>query len=410
MWPQPDMHEVAEAVVAMIETSAPDAALVLGSLPPAGRDLDLLVRRNEERALAARFEREGMLPRANRWILFRNCSAYRVELVAADGWRAPPSDELFADAIPLEGRDRLVRPAPHHAVLILATRITAGRALEPKHVERVRAAEREDPELWHRAESAARRFQLEPELDALRRALNGHETRPAVRHRRRRRRGHVVAISGLDGAGKTSQAVALVHALERTGRAAAVEHVPLGSDWVLWAIGGTARRLVSTTARVGVFAGAAERTSTGASILGDPSHPATGGGPARRAATQLWAAFVAGANAFTYWRTTSRHLVAGRVVVQDRYTLDSVVRLETLYGGATRMRLQRWLLARLSTGGRSSSSRGKRSSTGASASASASGASTASGSVRRSAPRSRARYGRSSDPSNRPRRRARRRI
>jgi thymidylate kinase len=344
------MREVARAVVEVIDSVAADRVLVFGSLPPDGRDLDLLVRPSEEEALARAFALQGMLPRNHKWVIFRNCSAYRVELVPVRSWPLPTAeaDALFDEASPVEGSARLFRPASYHQLLIYALRVTNGRGLAEKHRARIADALAEDPAAWDRAHERSPAWGIEDALERIHEAFaNGH-TLPAPRSRPRRRRGHVVTLSGLDGAGKSAQAWGIIEALERTGNAAAVEHVPLGSDRVLWVIGGLAQRFVRKTARLGLFTEAARRAEAGASILGDPAHPAPGGGPLRGVLTQGWATFVALANAFTQWRTASRHVLAGRIVIHDRYTLDSVVRLRTLYGETTSFRLQRWLIQRLS--------------------------------------------------------------
>jgi thymidylate kinase len=348
--PSPSMVDAVEWILDRIEAHVRGPVLVFGSLPPEGRDLDLLVRGTEEGALTDGFARDGLERRGHRWAVFRNCSAYRVEVVAASAWGLPEVEleALFGQARPLEGRQRVARPAPHHSLLILARRIAFGGGLGEKHRSRVASALAEDPSAWDVARERATAWGVERALDSMRTAFEGGAELPAGNGHGRRRRGHVVALSGVDGSGKSAQSWGLIEALERTGIPAAVEHVPLGSDRVLWVVGGLAHQFVRRTARYGVFADAARRTEAGASILGDPGNPAPSGGRTHVLLTQAWATFVAVANALTHWRTASRHLVAGRVVIHDRYVLDSVVRLRTLYGETRSFRLQRWLLRRLS--------------------------------------------------------------
>jgi thymidylate kinase len=64
--------------------------------------------------------------------------------------------------------------------------------------------------------------------------------------------------------------------------------------------------------------------------------------------TNAWTLVIAFANAVSQRRLTHRHLRAGRFVVCDRYTLDSVVALRALYGPRRRFRLQRALIGGLS--------------------------------------------------------------
>lgn len=344
------MREVAHEIVELIESSAADRVLVFGSLPPDGRDLDLLVRPQEEVALAHAFADRKMLTRSGKWVSFRNCSAYRVELVPASSWSLPPAetDALLGEARPIDGTRRLFRPAPYHLLLIYALRVAHGRGLQEKHRGRLAAALVEDPASWDRARDRAETWGVRSALDRIQTAFDSDSPLPAPRSRGRRGKGHLVALSGLDGAGKSAQAWGLIEALERTGHAAAVEHVPLGSNRVLWTVGGFAQRFVRTTGRFGLFTEAARRPESGASILGDPAHPAPGGGALLGVLTQAWATFVALANAWTQWRTASRHILAGRIVIHDRYTLDSIVRLRTLYGETRSFRFQSWLIHGLS--------------------------------------------------------------
>jgi thymidylate kinase len=64
--------------------------------------------------------------------------------------------------------------------------------------------------------------------------------------------------------------------------------------------------------------------------------------------THGWATVVAIANGAAHRRHTARHVRRGRVVICDRYTLDSVVQLRYLYGHARRYPLQRAVIRALS--------------------------------------------------------------
>jgi hypothetical protein len=63
--------------------------------------------------------------------------------------------------------------------------------------------------------------------------------------------------------------------------------------------------------------------------------------------TQIWTVIVAVTNALTQRKVTRPHIRAGRVVVCDRYVLDSAVHLRWLYGEDRKFSLQtalvRWL-------------------------------------------------------------------
>ena len=79
------------SVVDTADSLASGPVLVFGSLPPEGRDLDLLVRPAEERALAEGLGREGFVRDGRLFARFRDCSAEVVELVPAADWRLPAS-------------------------------------------------------------------------------------------------------------------------------------------------------------------------------------------------------------------------------------------------------------------------------------------------------------------------------
>lgn len=63
-----------------------------------------------------------------------------------------------------------------------------------------------------------------------------------------------------------------------------------------------------------------------------------------RAGTHAWAATVALIQAFEHRRAALRHSGAGRVVIFDRYTLDSCAQLRFFYGAANEFRVQKWLI------------------------------------------------------------------
>ena len=67
-----------------------------------------------------------------------------------------------------------------------------------------------------------------------------------------------------------------------------------------------------------------------------------------RAVNAAWATLVAVANGVAHARLAAGHAAAGRIVIFDRYVLDSVVRLRFLYGERSRYRLQRTLVRLLS--------------------------------------------------------------
>ena len=293
-------------------------AVVVGSLPPAGRDLDLLLNDPADAArVEAALRAAGFTPLGDGWLRFAHRTAELVELVGAEelGLRARALESLFAGAIVLAGARRLARPSPAHTVLLLARQTAIAGELPPKRLRRLEAALAEDPATWDRASEEAGDWgghaELE-DLDRLARRRGGRAAPPrrrllpsgvrarlgAARDRARgRRRGAVVALSGLDGSGKSTQAAALADALERLGHAVAVEWTRVGGE--------------RTWERV----------------------------PARARATALTLDHV-----WLRWRRLSGFLARDYVVVSDRYTLDAIVALRGLVGERRRAPVRRALL------------------------------------------------------------------
>jgi thymidylate kinase len=296
-------------------------AVVVGSLPPAGRDLDLLLAdagdavRVEEALRAAGFTALG-----DGWLRFAHRTAELVEFVTSEDLRLGPHVPalLVADAILLDGARRLARPAPAHAVLLLARQTAMAGGLPTKRRRRLEAALAEDPAAWSRAVEEAGAWGAGAELQRLaelarrpagdagraRRGLLPSGVRArlgAARDRLRgRRRGAVVALSGLDGSGKSTQAAALADALDRLGHAVAVEWTRLGGERS-WARMPASARATALTVE------------------------------------HLW----------IRWRRLGGFLARDYVVVSDRYTLDAIVALRALTGARHRAPLRRALLRRL---------------------------------------------------------------
>ena len=270
---------------------------------------------------------------------FRNCTADAIDLVPASAWRLPARelDDLFTQARPLEGLQRLVRPAPHHALLVLARLAGKAGTLPEKRRRRVEAALDEEPTAWQRARELAPAWNLRPELEHLERAYRDRHA-PRVRAARPHRP-RVIALSGIDGSGKSSQARLLRETLERLGYEAAVEWSPFGQNAWLDRLAGPAKRLLGRSQRF---------------RAGDPAHETglerTSGTALRErsaAVNQAWATVVSFANALSQLGTIARHTRRGRVVIYDRYALDSTVQLRFRYGTNGGFSLQRSLIGLL---------------------------------------------------------------
>jgi thymidylate kinase len=348
--------------------------LVFGSLPPAGRDLDLLVRPPEEEAIVRGLQGHGFARGGHRWVRFRECSAEVIELVPAARWRLPGEElaALFAEALPIPGSRHLARPSPPHALLIMARKLAwDGGRLDEKRRARLSDALAADPDAlteaarrapaWgsrlalaaleraHESGRPLRRIERGRALTELSRTTGAPRARAAVASGLvpRPRRGTLVTLSGLDGAGKSSQATALRDALDRLGFSAVVEWSSLSSHPpLLHAATGVAKWLLRTLDR------ARSRGSAPADPVAAGPQGAADVGKALRQRSALarlvWTTLVALANARSQSRAANRHLWRGRVVVCDRYTLDSKVHLRYAYGEERKYRFQTALIRLLS--------------------------------------------------------------
>lgn len=337
----------------VVDATARGRVLVVGSPPPSGTDLDLLVRPGEEQALRAGLRDAGFLEGGKRFVRFGLGCGFEIELLAAEDWALPRSEmeALFAEATPLPGCSRLVEPAPHHQLLILATRLLGrGDPLSDRRKARIDRAVAEDPDSWKKAKERLSAWGDSLALERLRAARLGLE--PGTRDRlgrafRRlrdlsRRRRIVVSLSGIDGSGKSLQVEALQDALADLGVEVAVEWIPLADNpWIESIRKGISRVL----ARLGVFQGAPKPAGqrrgslrTSSSMLRSRSSVLTYG----------WATLVGLANGFSHAYRVFRNRARGKTTIFDRYVLDSVVRLRFFYGEERALRLSRALIRILS--------------------------------------------------------------
>jgi hypothetical protein len=333
-------------------------ALVIGSLPPEGNDLDLLVPPDQEHTLAsilagAGFVRHAVSPFPGYpngfaiWARFRDCHAEAVDAIPLANLELPPQEveRLFAEARPIPGFTRLVRPSPHHVLLILSHNFLApadGRTPLPagrrRRVEQVLA---EDPLARERARDLApawRRPERLARLDAAfalrdtgtadsRQPPNaGSLARKRLRwlraYRRAWRHGHVVAFSGPDAEGRRVQAEGLARALQALDIPARVEPVAPAVDEAATA----ARRELGDRGRA--------RTRRWLRDASAPvAHLRAGGRALRHAAEQR--------------RAVLPGLWAGDVVICDGYTLDAAVGLRARYGERWRFGVQTALIRAL---------------------------------------------------------------
>jgi thymidylate kinase len=377
----------------LVDAAVVGRVLVYGSLPPDGRDLDLLVREPEERAIGAGLAAAGFTRQGSEWVRFASCSADIVELASAASWELPAHDldALFGEGLEIDGLRNVVRPSPHHTLLILARRIACGTGvLDVKRHMRLEQALVEDPNAWDRARERAPGWSTQVALEALRDAWRTGARIPVARRAAARRerhsahadgtaalgarlaaaarrlprphRGTVVAFSGLDGAGKSSQAAALRETLERLGYDAIVVRTRIAWDDLLWTIAGPIKRLLTPPLHVLTALRPAQAASNRPVAHeqpeeGDlnglahkrpaPRHPVTRVREASSLLTDLWTLMITLANASSQWKLMRRQLLRGGIVICDRYTLDSIVELRYSYGSERPFRGARAALSRL---------------------------------------------------------------
>jgi thymidylate kinase len=380
-------QEEAIDAAGIIDARLKRRALILGPLPPEGGDLDLVARSPERLAAASALAAEGFLPRGPRmtpqrhwvqqWVRFRDGSAFSVDLNPAERWGLPDAQlaALFDEARPLDGLANIGRPAPHHVLLLAARRLARHGVIDAKRRARIERALVEDPNAWEVAREHAPQWGLRPALSLLQAS---YETRAAVprlararalasllraadgsllgevlvRRARSRlpRRTRAVSLSGLDGAGKSSQAKALQQTLEALGVEVIVDWMPLGHSpryrtiRLLRTSANTALRLPKRVRR----GKGSPRVPEATAANGNPTNPAKALRERSDAVTHCWATVVALHQALQHRKTTLRHLGSGKVVIFDRYTLDAAAQLRFFYGSQHGFRFQKWLVQRVS--------------------------------------------------------------
>jgi thymidylate kinase len=320
--------ELATSVAATVDAAASGRVLVLGSLPPTGRDLDLLARSPErdriERALCA----AGLLRKGSDFALFRACSAYGVELFAAEQFLPQAAlDDLFAQALPLRGFGALARPAPAHALLILARLVVDDGRLQPKRGSRLERILVEDPQAWERAREAAPSWHATRALALLERAAVTGKPVPLAERLRALgpralplpRHGLLVALSGIDGAGKSSQARWLAESLTALGVDVEVVWNDLLGNRALNLLGAPPKALLRLAGR------RSERMAR------YDDAPPSSDAPTASAARGIWSTIVTLANAVEQRIMATRSVGRDRVIVFDRSPLDLAVRMQVLY-------------------------------------------------------------------------------
>jgi len=361
----------------LVDSHVENRVLVSGRPPPEGRDLDLVVRPEEGRAIAARLREEGFLERGGQWALFRDCSVESLDLIPVDSLGLPVGEvsPLFDDAEPLDGCSQLVVPSAHHLLLLLARRVAAGEGnLEPRHRAQIERALERDPAAWARARDRARPWGATRALAALRAAHEEGETLSrSVRAEARAeglaatgmsapraralawrevlrppsRPSNLVSFSGLDGAGKSTQAEVLRATLERLGFDTALvwsrfEWSTLFENRYLDLVSRPVKASLRVLERV-------RRTHRPEKEGGTPSpalpweaayDPAQSLRERSALVSNVWTTLVVLVHGAAQRRATKPLLQEGKFVICDRYTLDAAAYLRFRYGAARSFRFQ----------------------------------------------------------------------
>jgi thymidylate kinase len=349
------MSDARPAAAEIVDAAADSRLLIIGSLPPGGRDLDLLAHRGALKHARVGLTAAGFTRVRQTHARFAACGVDVVELVPVERWRLcrDAVDELFADAQEVPPYRWLRRPAPHHALLVLARRLVLARGhLPAKLLDRADETLARDPGAWEQAERRASSWRLDRGLALLRAWHAGTEPSRAARvgaliehigrfPRRRAggRRSGIIALSGLDGAGKSTQATSLAATLELLGHPTVVEWNPMST--VSMAVPRPLKNLLLRRMGAGVPADSGHASA-------DRARTAL-----RRQSAAVVHVLALGAAILAvvaYWRVMLRHAARGRLVIVDRYALDASVHLRFRYGQdhglPVQLALIRWLSPR----------------------------------------------------------------
>jgi thymidylate kinase len=151
----------------------------------------------------------------------------------------------------------------------------------------------------------------------------------------------VIALSGLDGSGKSTQAEALRNALVKLGYDTVIVWTPLGSNARLRALAEAGKRILARL-RIGPYAhGLRDPGDRLLSSTADDAPPPSIG---RRSVVAAWSALGAVVTAASFRRSAHGTRFRGRIVIYDRYVLDAIVDLRFFYARETPLRLQEMLV------------------------------------------------------------------
>jgi thymidylate kinase len=344
-----------------VEAAAAGQVIAFGSLPPEGRDLDILVLDEELDLMSAELSQLGFDRRGRSFVRLSGCEAGVIELSPASSWGLPEGElhALYRQARPAPGLTKLCLPSAPHILLIVARRVArSGGGFDAKRRRRIDEVLDDDNEAWDKAAAAAAAWGAEAALVGLRAAYEqgqpssraqradaiAQELRlreinaPRLRaHRtlaKRTKRGALISLSGLDGSGKSTQAEALRSTLERLGSETVVEWTKIARNPSLTTLSRIAKRILLRRR------GRSQAPSRDAT---SPSDRPRSEREKSDVLTHAWAATVSVTNAWSHRRVTTAHMKHGRVVICDRYVLDTAAHLRYRYGIEHRFRAQTML-------------------------------------------------------------------
>jgi thymidylate kinase len=371
-----DRHTIVDriAVPALqaIDAALPGRVVMTSEAPAAAGDVDFLCRAAEREAIATVLVARGFLPRRSlawveQWAYFGDGHGYRIDINKIERYGLPPTEveRFYHRAIPFEPYGKICRPAPVDVVLLNARRLARARRLPDKRYARVREALAEQENLWDVAYSLAPLWGLEAGLALLEKSLargtrirrtaqlaasvslaraeGSHIVIRSAWARVRagaRRRGAVVAFSGLDGSGKSTQVRLLMAALSDVGVGASSYRRPLVASRPAQALRRIAKRVISAghaPIQTAVDSAAPARRW-------DPNPITKRLRERSTIATRMWATFVALSIAGHYRLAALRGSKARGVVIFDRYQLDAIAQLDFLYGRGDQLAFERWLV------------------------------------------------------------------
>ena len=284
-------------------------------------------------AIEASLRSAGWMERAGRWASFGKGTARRLDVVGLGELDVPGLATAVASATGPDLEEELV-------VRALAAP-TKGPAVPAAHRAAMHALVAQDSAVWLRA---YRRAELQGHGHRVLALQDAYETGLPLGVRPGTPAGHddavVVALSGLDGAGKTTQAHLLAAALHALGHDVAVEWARLGFSDGLQRLAAPVKRLASVTGR--------RRSSRGPATPVAPDEDPGARRSGRRALLLdgPWSVLVAQSDAADARTRQARHAAAGRVAVRDRYLLDSLVHVSDRYGAGPPTAAARALLLR----------------------------------------------------------------